>query len=217
MDLTGTYMEILCGLQQFISMFELYQMIQSATLLVNIKLNESRRSTMMTIGAGRISLAQSLVNRQETIKKHSNRARYFLYIITVLTAIGIVFALFYILEYNIQSQELTYGIITLTLFGITGILCSIILIMLFVIITKNFKNNLNKEKQQLLICQSIFVFSFMVRVCLIAVVQSTNWVDFTQDYPCQMNHTIYLPLQFLVYNFLPYITLMYMHWWNFRE
>ena len=88
--------------------------------------------------------------------------------------------------------------------------------MLFIIITKNFKNNLNREKRQLLICQTIFVFSFILRVALIVAVSHFRWVDFTEDYPCDMANTIFLPMQFLIYNILPYTTLMYLHWWNFR-
>ena len=56
MDLSATYMEILCGLQQFISMFELYQMIKSASLLVNLRVSEGRLSTNTLMGTDRMTL-----------------------------------------------------------------------------------------------------------------------------------------------------------------
>ena len=129
---------------------------------------------------------------------------------------GLIFTSVYIHIEDIYSQRDKYDEVTLGFFAVIGTLCIIILCMIFWIIGKNFQDNLNKEKRNLLICQSIFVFSFLSRVILIIVVETTKWVDFTSDYPCTMNHTLFLPLQFIVYNFMPYITLIYLHWWNFR-
>ena len=64
LDLMATYMEMLCGLQQFISMFELYQMIKSASLLVNLRLTETRQTTLQS---DRATLQQNLSERQDTI------------------------------------------------------------------------------------------------------------------------------------------------------
>ena len=68
----------------------------------------------------------------------------------------------------------------------------------------------------MIVCQSIFVLSFLIRVCLIAMLQNNKWVDFTRDYPTHMQHTAWLPLQFFIYNIVPYCTLCYLHWRNFR-
>ena len=140
-------------------------------------------------------------------------------LITVIAVVvGLIFTSFWIHFKGIYQQKIVYNYVTLGFFAITGMLCIVILCMLFIIIGKNFfEENLNREKRQLLICQSIFVFSFLLRVILILIVENKEWVDFTSDYPCAMNHTLFLPLQFFVYNFMPYITLMYLHWWNFRQ
>ena len=60
--------------------------------------------------------------------------------------------------------------------------------------------------------------TFLLRVFLIICVLSNTWVDFSRDYPNDMDvnfETAMFPSQFLLYNFVPYITLMYMHYKNF--
>ena len=60
--------------------------------------------------------------------------------------------------------------------------------------------------------------TFLLRVALILCVQAGKWIDFSRDYPDDMKDgfkTAMFPAQFLVYNFVPYITLMYMHYKNF--
>ena len=47
---------------------------------------------------------------------------------------------------------------------------------------------------QLLICQTIFVVGFLIRVCLIIAVHFEEWVSFNRDYPNHMKHSIFLPL-----------------------
>ena len=72
--------------------------------------------------------------------------------------------------------------------------------------------------KQLVISEVIFVVTFLLRVALIFCVQKGDWIDFSRDYPDDMKagfKTAMLPAQFLVYNFVPYITLMYMHYKNF--
>ena len=95
----------------------------------------------------------------------------------------------------------------------------LILFKLYYIIAKNFKNDLSRERKQLLIYQSIFGVTFMLRVYIIIVVVEDNWVDFMRDYPDNMkgkSQTAMLPLQFMLYDFLPYMTLIFMHWQNFK-
>ena len=92
------------------------------------------------------------------------------------------------------------------------------LFLLICIIQRDFSSDLNQERKQLVICQSIFVGSFLIRFALIVVVQNEDWVDFSRDYPSNMNPvtTVFLPLQFTLYNVLPYATLMYQHYNNFK-
>ncbi len=56
----------------------------------------------------------------------------------------------------------------------------------------------------------------MVRVILIQLVENVKWVNFTRDYPYCMTQTSFLPVQFVIYNIIPYLTLIYLHWFNFR-
>ena len=90
--------------------------------------------------------------------------------------------------------------------------------MLIYIISKHFKKDLNLERKQLVICQSIFVSGFVVRVILIFCVNQDKWTDFVRDYPDpnKVKVPLCLPLQFIFYNFLPYMTLIYLHWRNFE-
>ena len=110
-----------------------------------------------------------------------------------------------------------YNILTLSLFASTATLCFILLGMLIYIIKKkNFSAELSKERSQLIICQSIFVISFTIRTTLVVAVQYNAWVDFSRDYPTNMHYTLFLPLSFIVYNILPYLTMIYMHLINFN-
>jgi len=95
-----------------------------------------------------------------------------------------------------------------------------VLVLLITIIRKTFTDELNQEMKHLVISEVIFVTTFLVRVALIFCVLTHNWIDFSRDYPGNMNssfQTVMFPLQFLLYNFVPYITLMYMHYKNFTE
>ena len=76
-----------------------------------------------------------------------------------------------------------YNWLTLILFLIAGIACVTMLFMLIYIIKKNFNSDLNQERKQLVLCQSVFVASFLIRFSLICVVQADHWIDFTKDYP----------------------------------
>ena len=70
-----------------------------------------------------------------------------------------------------------------------------------------------------MVSQIIFVFTFVLRVCLIAAVADQFWVDFTRDYPDQMQSKLKctsFSLQFILYNFVPYITLIILHYKNFK-
>ena len=63
------------------------------------------------------------------------------------------------------------------------------------------------------------MFTFLLRVSLVGAVTFEKWVDFTRDYPNKMPSTfttVMLPMQFFIYNFVPYLTLMLMHYRNFE-
>mmetsp|Transcript_47434 Transcript_47434/g.62760 ORF Transcript_47434/g.62760 Transcript_47434/m.62760 type:complete len:117 (-) Transcript_47434:733-1083(-) len=112
-----------------------------------------------------------------------------------------------------------YNYSTATLFCCTGASCLTMLIFLISIIRRTFTDELNSEMKQLVITEITFVVTFLLRVILILFVQVGHWVDFTRDYPHDMTpgfETIMFPTQFIIYNFVPYTTLMYMHYKNFN-
>ena len=151
------------------------------------------------------------------IQNRSKFARKFLLgIATSVLAIGI--ALFTLLFIDAQYEtDFCYNIVTSTLFALTGLACTLLLIKLFRIIKEYYAQDLSNELKQLLICQTCFVMGFLIRDILIYIVMSGNWVDFTRDYPVDMDRTRMLPLQFIIYNFVPYMILIYFHWSNFRS
>ena len=68
--------------------------------------------------------------------------------------------------------------------------------------------------------QSIFVATFILRVCLILAVADGKWIDFTRDYPEGMTNgflSAMFPLQFIIYNAVPYSTLMLLHLRNYKK
>ena len=112
----------------------------------------------------------------------------------------------------------SYNLALAVFFCAVGAACLTMLVFLIIIIRKTFTNELNQEMKQLVISEVIFVVTFLLRVALILCVQMELWIDFSRDYPHEMKvgfKTAMFPTQFLVYNFVPYITLMYMHYKNF--
>ena len=74
--------------------------------------------------------------------------------------------------------------------------------------------------KQLIISQSIYVASFISRCLFWIALIDNKWVDFTRDYPADMGSgflTAMFPLQFLLFNFVPYSTLMLLHLRNFQR
>jgi len=74
-----------------------------------------------------------------------------------------------------------------------------------------------------MISQSIFVFTFILRVVLIILVSFGFWINFTEDYSqlpggLMQNRfeTVMFSLQFLIYNIVPYLTLAFMHYENYK-
>ena len=90
---------------------------------------------------------------------------------------------FYLVKSGSDEANHDYNWLTLLLFLIAAIACVTMLFMLIYIIKKNFNSDLNQERKQLVICQSVFVMSFLIRFSLICVVQQGHWIDFTKDYP----------------------------------
>ena len=62
--------------------------------------------------------------------------------------------------------------------------------------------------------------SFLSRCAFWAALSQNHWVDFTRDYPGHMENavlTAMFPLQFLIFNVVPYSTLMLLHLRNFKK
>lgn len=59
--------------------------------------------------------------------------------------------------------------------------------------------------------------SFFIRAILVAGVNlgaAGWWNEFQRDYPGSMHVAFLIPTQFVLYNVLPYMTLMYVHFTN---
>jgi len=107
-----------------------------------------------------------------------------------------------------------YWFTVMILFALASLMLLIVLAMLSRIIVKHFKENLNRERNRLLFCQIIFGASFFLRAILISTVMSDKWYEFSQDYPQEMTNTAktaMVPLQFFLYNVVPFTTLVYVH------
>ena len=109
---------------------------------------------------------------------------------------------------------------TMGYFCLASILSFVILGFLIHNILKTFTDNeLSQEMRQLIVSQSIFVCTFLVRVVLIILVTNKMWIDFLRQYPKCMYEdykTVMFSFQFIIYNIIPYSTLMLFHHLNLK-
>ena len=109
---------------------------------------------------------------------------------------------------------------TMGYFCVASILSFVILGFLIHTILKTFTDNeLSQEMRQLIVSQTIFVCTFMVRVVLIILVTNHRWIDFLRQYPdCMYKNfeTVMFSFQFIIYNIIPYSTLMLFHHLNLK-
>ena len=80
----------------------------------------------------------------------------------------------------------SYNLALAVFFSAVGAACLTMLVFLIIIIRKTFTNELNQEMKQLVISEVIFVVTFLLRVALIFCVQKGDWIDFSRDYPHDM-------------------------------
>ena len=102
----------------------------------------------------------------------------------LLVVIGIILMavdLAFIIKFKSYAPT-PYNVTTDTLFAIADILLVIMLILLITIIQKHFRKDLQKETMQLIVSQSTFVFSFVLRLVLIFLVNANKWPDFNSDF-----------------------------------
>jgi len=119
-------------------------------------------------------------------------------------------------EPTIEHQ---YEIVTLSFFAFVGLIMLIALTMLIKVIKANFGDIFRREMRSLIVCQMIFVTTFLIRVCLISLVISNKWIKFGRDYGCIANAFFFavFVLEFIPYNILPIGVISYLHWKNFRQ
>lgn len=142
----------------------------------------------------------------------------------VVSAAVILTAALILLVDNIHGtngSSVVYDAVTDTFFAFTGIACVVVLAFLITMIRAMFTDELNQEMKRLIVSQSTFVATFVIRVILIYLVLFGYWVDFTRDYPEAMAslglfRTAMFPLQFIIYNIVPYVTITYIHHSNFK-
>ena len=160
-----------------------------------------------------IQMRETILQRSGVLQKRSRLARWALFFTSVSIVLIMIFSC---VCSDIYYQTQLYSLLTLSLFGLTSLTCIAWLALLFWTIEKNFSSDLDRERKYLLICQSVFVISFTIRLVLIIWVSENDWVDFTRDYPNKMHVTSMLSLQFIIYNIVPYTTLIYLHYRNLR-
>ena len=84
-------------------------------------------------------------------------------------------------QYKKHDEETSpyYMYMTMGYFCVASILSFVILGFLIHTILKTFTDNeLSQEMRQLIVSQSIFVCTFLVRVVLIILVTNKRWIDF---------------------------------------
>ena len=125
--------------------------------------------------------------------------------------VGISFFTFDRLEYRDS-----YNMLTTILFAMITVAQVFVLILLYAIILRHFKGDLEREYGLLVKCQSVLAASYIVRCILIAFVYFKMWIDFNRDYPTKGTPFTWamLPLEFILYNFAPYMILICAHWYN---
>ena len=74
---------------------------------------------------------------------------------------------------------------------------------------------MGRERAHLMLCQVIFVTVFLFRVCMLLIEEQGRCVDFQHD--CQLaTWTRMIPLQYAIYDVIPSLTIISLHWVNFR-
>ena len=88
--------------------------------------------------------------------------------------------------------------------------------MLYCVILKHFKGDLDREYGIVVRCQSVLATSYIIRCILIVLVNENVWIDFNRDYPTRGTPFTWamLPFEFIIYNVVPYMTIMFAHWYN---
>ena len=125
---------------------------------------------------------QELNQELEQLKKCFRLMRKCLYVASVvLFSCLCTFGFINIASEN-YSPPAAYSISQSALYAITTLLQVTAMSFLYCIIIKNFKGDLDREYRLLVICQSIFAISFVIRVILIMLVLYNKWIDFTSDY-----------------------------------
>ena len=92
----------------------------------------------------------------------------------------------------------------------------IAMLKIYYLLLTHFKGDLEREKRWLVFSQSIFAISFFIRACLIIAVMRNKWIAFVRDYPENGDSFLWamLPMQFVIYDIVPYMTLIASHWYN---
>lgn len=95
---------------------------------------------------------------------------------------------------EIHDVRTAYNYSSIGLFFVASVLCAVTAAKCALIISKNFNEDLRSEKCQLIICQSIFVASFLLRSVLTLVAQLKEYSVFQRDYPDEMKYALFIPL-----------------------
>ena len=176
---------------------------------------DHRHSTFAS--GGRMTRDSEMIMKLQKIQKHAMRARKTLFGFTVLM---ICILIIVAITDNLASEELiSYEglwpccLIGAFFFTIAGALCLTSLFLLMYTVGKNFKDELKRERQNILICSTVFAASFFLQVMMTDIFYVVLQVEFEVELAFYFS---IFPLELIVYNIIPYSTLMVMHWRNFR-
>ena len=193
-------------------MYELYCMILTTATILHLDGEQTAEAVTdrSTIRADSLASFKGAVTSISTRKAS---ARISLYICS-LFLLGLMIS-----ECIVSSREASepksFQYLTMLLFTVAALFYLISLSLLICIIQRNFREELGRERIHLMLCQTVFVTTFIIRVCMLFFEGQGGWVNFSRDYPSP-NYVRMIPFQFAIYDLAPYMTMISLHWINFR-
>ena len=100
----------------------------------------------------------------------------------VLLTVVMVFVILIAIGTLGSTASETYQVVTMVFFACVALWQVGVLIMLYFMILRYFKGDLDREYRLLVICQSVLALGYILRFFLIILVVNKNWIDFTRDY-----------------------------------
>ena len=206
-------------------MTELYMSISNILFVCNFKSQQPE-----AFRQSEIARLQTFHRESEIRGKRFRQLRILLLLLTaILVTIIIVYVILALAQVSTDSDvPVSYTILTFAFFAGIASWQTVILTMLYFVIIKHFKGSLDREYGLLVRCQSVLAFGYLLRFILVILCDADIWIEFTRDYPNCMSNNVEcqsmdiktnflwaaLPLQFIIYAIIPYLTIIIAHWQN---